>query len=241
MPDLEAEAAEPQPGPLCEQRRAAARAPGEPLPRSPGQRALSGQVDRPLALGSAGQAEGPHRQDPAVTLLLRSLGSGAGAPPRVRRRAAGWPYQADAAQTRVQHGWEGLVVVEDPASVGAACGEACSERHSGREQRGGRGPRSCQGKGQCFPGERQASCSWRSCPRGWGRDSTQVRQRGHMGSPSPAPGSGGLPPLPLTQCTGQRLRRHLVPLPQPCPPAESKPHLPEHSSAPPPSPEAPCT
>lgn len=34
---------------------------------------------------------------------------------------SGWPYQADAAQTRVQHGRKGLVVVEDSACVGAAC------------------------------------------------------------------------------------------------------------------------
>lgn len=34
---------------------------------------------------------------------------------------SGWSYQADAAQTRVQHGREGLVIVEDSTCVGAAC------------------------------------------------------------------------------------------------------------------------
>lgn len=162
-----------------------------------------------------------------MTRLLRSLASASrvqelGQPRGVRRWAAGWPYQADAAQTRVQHGREGLVVVEDPACVGAACGEARGERHGGPGAEGwpvtpllpGQRSRLIWGvtvrpaaPGAAAPGLGQGQHT------GWAEGSEYVPSRG---VPSPAPGSA-LPPLPLAWCVGQRPRRQLVPAPQPCP------------------------
>lgn len=79
-------------------------------------------MDRPLAPGGAGQLEGaPGTRAPEVSGLCLQ-GEKRGQPGESHGGQAG-PYQADAAQARVQHGREGLVVVEGPACVGAACGE----------------------------------------------------------------------------------------------------------------------
>lgn len=95
---------------------------------------------------------------------------------------SGWPYQADAAQTRVQHRRKGLVVVEDPACVGAACQRDHAVSASGVGAWGGGwlvtrflpGSRSQADRG----GEAQAKCLLGQLPQRLGKGQNTGPDRG---------------------------------------------------------------